>query len=181
VLLDQCAGILTAKIFGLKGVSKTTSEFLGKKYGTLCNHLIYIFIKAAEGAHSRLTISQTPNACVSAKLFLTARMTNLSMNHDYQVIASPVWRQRLSVALRVLGAVFAGYAFSAALVALLALMLPLVGMPKSEAVVLASMLGFPIYLAVLIWAFSERRPWRIWLCLGAGTAIALLLAWLLKP
>ena len=95
-------------------------------------------------------------------------------------IASSVWRQRLSVALRVLGAVLGGYAFSAALVALLALILPLVGMPRSEAVVLASMLGFLIYLALLIWAFAERKLWRVWAGLGAGTAMALLLVWIFK-
>ncbi len=80
-----------------------------------------------------------------------------------------------------LGAVLGGYAFSAALVALLALALPLaVGMPRSEAVLLASMLGFLIYLALLIWAFAERRLWRVWVRLGAGTTTALLLVWILK-
>ncbi len=121
------------------------------------------------GSHNRTMI------CLR-RLFATISTTDLFMT----TIASSVWRQRLSVALRVLGAVLGGYAFSAALVALLALILPLVGMPRSEAVVLASMLGFLIYLALLIWAFAERKLWRVWAGLGAGTAMALLLVWIFK-
>ncbi len=102
------------------------------------------------------------------------------MNNDFRTTALFSWRQGLSITCRVLVAVFGGYAFSAALVALLALILPQVGMPKSEAVVLASMLGFLIYLVVLIWAFAEQRLWKVWLCLGAGTAMALLLVWIFK-
>ncbi|UUZ76529.1 iron transporter [Polaromonas sp. P1(28)-13] len=47
-----------------------------------------------------------------------------------------------AVVLRVTAALLGGYAFSAALVALLAAALPLTGMARSEAVVLAAMLGF---------------------------------------
>jgi hypothetical protein len=80
------------------------------------------------------------------------------------------------VASRVLGAVLGGYALSAALVALLSVALPLVsGLARSEAVILASMLGFLIYLGLLLWAFAERRLARVWVVTvgGAGLAYAL--------
>lgn len=77
-----------------------------------------------------------------------------------------------AVLLRVTGALLGGYAFTAALVALLAGALPLVGMARSEAVVLAAMLGFVIYLLVLLWAFSVRSLLRLGAVLGVGAALA---------
>lgn len=78
----------------------------------------------------------------------------------------------LVVLLRVTGALLGGYAFSAALVALLAVGLPLLGLPRSEAVVSAAMLGFVLYLLLLLWAFSVRSLVRLWGVLAAGTALA---------
>lgn len=75
------------------------------------------------------------------------------------------------VLLRVLGAVGGGYALSAALVALLSAALPLTGLARSEAVVLAAMGGFVMYLLLLLWAFSVRSLARLWAVLAAGTAL----------
>lgn len=86
------------------------------------------------------------------------------------------------MSLHVLGAVIGGYAFSAALVALGSVALPLAtGLARSEAVLLSSMLGFVVYLVVLIWAFAERRLGRVWGVLAAGAALTFLLAHALKP
>jgi hypothetical protein len=91
------------------------------------------------------------------------------------------WRYRVIVSLRVLGAVLGGYAVSAALVALLAVALPrLLGWPRSEAVLLASMLGFLIYLGALVWAFAQHRVGRIWAVFAVATAAAVLLLYLLQ-
>ena len=73
---------------------------------------------------------------------------------------------------RVVGGVFGGYAFSAATVALLSVALAVFGMARSEAVILASMLGFLIYLGVLIWVFAEPRLQRVWTILVAGAVLA---------
>lgn len=102
------------------------------------------------------------------------------MSKTNSVPASSLRRHRCVVALRVLGAVCGGYAFSAAVVALLAVALPqATGMPRSEAVLLASMLGFVVYLIAVIWAFAERRLGRVWTAFASGTACAvLLLLWL---
>lgn len=83
--------------------------------------------------------------------------------------------------LRVLGAVLGGYAFSSGLVALTAVALPLVGLARSEAVLLAAMLGFVLYLLVLLWAFAERRLWRVWLVLIGGAILSYGVSRLLSP
>ncbi len=79
---------------------------------------------------------------------------------------------RLAILLRIAGAVLGGYVFSAALVALLAAVLPLAGMARGEAAVSAAMLGFVLYLLVLLWAFSVRSLVRLWAVLAGGTALA---------
>jgi hypothetical protein len=62
------------------------------------------------------------------------------------------------VLLRLILAIGGGYAVAAGIAALLAVVLPALSMlPRSEAVVLASMLAFVIYLVVLIAAFAVRR------------------------
>lgn len=76
-----------------------------------------------------------------------------------------------AVVLRVTAALLGGYAFSAALVALLAAALALAGMARSEAVVLAAMLGCVLYLLVLLWAFSVRSLARLWAVLAGGSVL----------
>lgn len=81
---------------------------------------------------------------------------------------------------RVVTAVMGGYAFSASLVALASVALPLVfGLPRSEAVLLSAMLGFVLYLVVLLWAFSAKRLWRVCAVLLGGAAVSYgLVRWL---
>nr|WP_315219686.1 iron uptake protein [uncultured Duganella sp.] len=74
-------------------------------------------------------------------------------------------------ALRVLGAVGGGYALTALTVAVGAVALSRAGMVRSEAVALAAMLGFVLYLALLLWGFSVRHVGRMWLAFGAGAAV----------
>lgn len=80
-------------------------------------------------------------------------------------------KQPLTTSIRVLGAVVGMYALSAALVALLSAALPLTGLARSEAVVIAATLGFAIYLLLMLWAFSVRSLARLWAVLAAGTAL----------
>lgn len=84
-------------------------------------------------------------------------------------------RPWVRIVLRLIAALPGGYAFTAALVALLAAALPLLGLARSEAVVSAAMLGFVLYLLVLLWAFSVRSLARLWAVLTGGTAVALVL------
>ena len=72
------------------------------------------------------------------------------------------------VVIRLVVAIGGGYAVSAGLAGLAAVALPAITpLPRSEAVVLASMLAFLIYLALLIWAFAEPRLVRLCLVLAA--------------
>jgi hypothetical protein len=90
---------------------------------------------------------------------------------------TPAWRRAAAVLSRVLAAIFAGYGFAAGCVALVSVALPqLVGVPRSEAVLLASMLGFLVYLVVLLWAGAARRLWRVWAVLAGGAALGFGLA-----
>ncbi len=73
------------------------------------------------------------------------------------------------IVLRLVAAIGGGYAVAAGLAALAAVTLPAVtSMPRSEAVVLASMLAFLVYLSLLIWAFAERRLARLCLILAVA-------------
>jgi len=72
--------------------------------------------------------------------------------------------------LRLLGAVFGGYALTALTVAVAGAVLARLGMARSDAVVLAAMLGFIVYLVLLLWAFSVKSETRLWLVLAAGAA-----------
>lgn len=95
-------------------------------------------------------------------------------------------RAVLLIAGRIFAAVVGGYAATVGLVALFAVLLALVfGMARSEAVVLTSMIGFLAYAAIVVWGFSERRLFRLWMILGGGAvlshAAAILLARLLPP
>lgn len=73
--------------------------------------------------------------------------------------------------VRLLLAMGGGYGASAGLTAFAAIALPTIkSLPRSEAVVLASMLAFLVCLALLIWAFAERSLCRLCLVMtGAGT------------
>jgi hypothetical protein len=80
------------------------------------------------------------------------------------------------ISLRLLIVIGGGYIASSALVAGLARALPLLGFARSEAVVLASMLGFVVYLLILILGLARRNLARFALELLAMTGIGLLLA-----
>jgi hypothetical protein len=80
------------------------------------------------------------------------------------------------IVIRVATATLGGYVVASGFVALVAVGLPAVTrMARSEAVVLASMLGFIIYLALLIWGFASPRLSRLALAftLLAVTSFAL--------
>ncbi|GGY67497.1 hypothetical protein [Pseudoduganella albidiflava] len=79
------------------------------------------------------------------------------------------------IALRAVAIVGGGYACTAVAVTLGAALLARAGMVRSEAVVLMAMLGFPLYLGLLLWGFSLRRVSTWWLVPGAAAATFALL------
>ena len=86
----------------------------------------------------------------------------------------------LRIVLRVLGAVVGGYALTALAVAALGAVMAQLAMARAEAVTLAAMLGFVIYLALLLWGFSVKSVTRLWLILMGGAAALASLLWLMR-
>lgn len=86
----------------------------------------------------------------------------------------------VSVGLRVIGTLGGGYAFTAAWVALLAVALSFAPIARSEAVTAAALMGYLLYLAVLLWGFSVRSVTRLWALLASGTILASALAFFLR-
>jgi len=84
---------------------------------------------------------------------------------------------RWTVASRVLAAALGGYALASALTVLLALIWPL---PKSQAVLAATMLSFTLYAAAVIWVFSVRSVTRAWLGMLIPTVLVAALCWVLQ-
>ncbi len=86
--------------------------------------------------------------------------------------------RRWHVALRLAVVIVGGYAAASALVAGMARALPVTGLARSEAVVLASAGGFVFYLALLVWGFSRRRLTHLvpGMALAGGFGLALLMA-----
>ncbi|MET3827006.1 hypothetical protein ABIC16_002699 [Sphingomonas sp. PvP055] len=76
---------------------------------------------------------------------------------------------RISLPLRILGAIVGGYGVTSLAVACLARILP---MRAAEASVAATLASFAIYAGIIVAIFSARSVLRIWLWL---TAAALLL------
>lgn len=68
------------------------------------------------------------------------------------------------------------YAFIWALTAFGAIVLYGLGLPRSEAVIVCSLLGLLLYPAVALYAFAAHRPLQALGLLGAGCAALLLAA-----
>lgn len=80
---------------------------------------------------------------------------------------------------RIAAAVIGGYAFAWGFAALGSMLLARFGMARTEAIVTATMLGFVVYLAAILWAFAARRLGIVWLVLAGGGTVATGLAhWL---
>jgi hypothetical protein len=77
-----------------------------------------------------------------------------------------------AVVLRVVTALSGGYWLSAAAVIGLGRLGAALGMHRADAVVVAAMLGFLIYLGILIWAFSKTSLGSVLLVCGAVPALS---------
>jgi len=88
-------------------------------------------------------------------------------------------RALLATMVRIVVSVGGGYAATSGIVSALAVVLFRCGLTRSEAVVLASMLGFGVYLGLLLWGIAAPRLWRFALGLallaGGGFAVAWLM------
>lgn len=69
---------------------------------------------------------------------------------------------------RVIAALLGGYAFTYALTAALARVLPA---DNVDALVISTLLSFAVYTLAILWSFGCRTAWRAWA--GAGLAVPL--------
>jgi hypothetical protein len=77
--------------------------------------------------------------------------------------------QRRAVASRVLAAIVVGYLLSSLATALLAHLLP--GTP-ADAVLMATMLSFTLYVVIILWVFAARSTARVWRWLGIAIGVS---------
>lgn len=92
------------------------------------------------------------------------------------LLSNPATRDRLRVASRVLAAAVGGYALVSALAVFVALLLPT---GRAQAVMLASDIGFLVYVPILLWVFHTRSATRAWVWLSVWTAVVYAVCWLL--
>lgn len=86
---------------------------------------------------------------------------------------SPSRRVWLDTGLRVVAAVFGGYALTYAATAALARLLPL---ERFDAAMVASLPSFAFYTAFLLWAFAAPLR-RVWLGIALAVPLALIGFW----
>lgn len=78
---------------------------------------------------------------------------------------------------RAVAAVLGGYALASAIAIIAAGALPI---PRSEAVLSGTYLGFVVYPAVAVWAFAPQSQRRMWQGLLALTMLLAAVGWLLS-
>lgn len=83
----------------------------------------------------------------------------------------PVW---LLIVSRAAAALLGGYAFSYAVTAFLARVLP---MPATDAVIVASLPSFAFYTGAFIWAFASRDALRAWWPAALAAPLAIVGFW----
>lgn len=79
------------------------------------------------------------------------------------------------IASRTVAAVLGGYALAATFTVALAGVLP---RPRAEAVALATLSSFTVYVAAGLWAFAARSAVRAWLGVTLPTLVCGVVAWL---
>ncbi|MBA1204547.1 iron transporter [Pseudomonas capeferrum] len=84
---------------------------------------------------------------------------------------TPAW---LAILSRSAAALLGGYAFSYAVTAFLARVLPLAA---GDAVIVSTLLAFAFYTGVILWAFATRDAWRAWIPMVLAGPLALVGFW----
>lgn len=75
---------------------------------------------------------------------------------------------------RITAAIFGGYALTSAVVIFLGAILPL---PRSQAILAASLASFAVYTAAIVWVFAVQDNRRAWLGLLLPAAVLAPLGW----
>lgn len=76
------------------------------------------------------------------------------------MFAKRVSNTAIQVSSKLLIAIFGGYVFASGYVAFSSVLLVKLGMQMGEALVLNTMLGFIVYLCVMLWIFATIKLWQ---------------------
>lgn len=96
---------------------------------------------------------------------------------DDRLLMKPIPSSRRPALLllsRTAAAILGGYALSAAVVIFLGAVLPL---PKSQAILAASLASFTVYTAAIVWVFAVQDNRRAWIGLLLPAVVLTLLGW----
>jgi hypothetical protein len=85
---------------------------------------------------------------------------------------------RLTAVARTALAIPGGYVATSALASALAVASATLGLARDEAATLGALLGFPLYLGLILWAFGAARLRRPALGFAGLTALGLAVVWL---
>lgn len=90
-------------------------------------------------------------------------------------------RHRLSVASRVLAAVFGGYALAAAVTVFLSFALARAGiLARADAVLTATLTSFAVCAGAALWVFAAPTAGRAWAGIAVPAVVLGAMAWLLR-
>ena len=96
-----------------------------------------------------------------------------------QKLPAPV-RSAVQVVCRCVAAILGGYAATSAFIAFFGRLLPHIGLPAAEAVMLGVLVGLVFYIGLVIWIFGAQRWGRV--CAGlAGLTAALAISVMIIP
>ncbi|MFT3967543.1 MAG: hypothetical protein QM690_16845, partial [Sphingobium sp.] len=88
----------------------------------------------------------------------------------------------LRIAVRVLAATGGAWAATMGSVALVAVLLLLAApLTRSDALIVGSMIGYPLFAFLMLWCFAERWLSRVWLVLLLATLATHSIAILVEP
>lgn len=91
-------------------------------------------------------------------------------------------RAGLRIASRALAAVIGSYAVTAGAAALIGVLLVVgAGLGRSDALIIGSVLGYLLFVFLMLWCFAERRLLRVWSVLVLAAATTHGAAWLIAP
>ncbi|MEM9989718.1 MAG: hypothetical protein AAF723_09395 [Pseudomonadota bacterium] len=87
----------------------------------------------------------------------------------------------IGLVCRCVSVVVGGYALTGGIVVLVSALLHGLGMNLADAVLLTMMLGFPLYVALVIWGFAMRDHWRSSLIFLGLASVSMPLAIIFTP
>jgi hypothetical protein len=88
--------------------------------------------------------------------------------------------RKAAIVLRLTASLGGGYALTGIAILVLARLLAHAGVHASEAIVVAAMAGFPVYLGLLLWGLACASALRLWVWMLAWTGALGIVYWMVR-